>query len=563
MLCQPNKWSDTEYGGFLENQYTKNSIITGSFNQKHTMENKDSFFKAVNTLNSNKFIINTLLLNFLDNEGFYILLQFFKNLKDKTDKTQVKVTLKIAKILAQFNHPLYINHSGDWRGRIYTNSFYLSYQGGELANSLLNLFEGMELSEKGKEYLYIYGANCYNENNLSKKSFDDRYKWVKSNLDKIINLDKKFILKAKNLLLFTSFCLIMRELDKDPNYKIHMPIFLDATCSGIQHIAALIKDFESGKKVNLIPQKKSDTVGDIYSDLLEPVNQAINLHGEINEDCSEFTKIKLSRDNIKQPIMTKVYNVSTVGIADQLRNSFEKFVNKDKTIHYLVPSVNGFIKLNYREIFTLAEIINAQIFKSLPSLKALYVYLKEIVNICLKCNIPIIWFTPTGLKINQMYMQSIQHKVSISYIGKSRTIVLREMLDKVDSRKQINAIIPNIIHSLDAAHLMQIVNRGIPNMKYPYILTVHDCFGAHPNNINELKDLVTTEFIQLYTNEDFLKKFHDRILQNLKDNSITIWCNNQGQKYIKVKSKKFYIPDLPKPGELIYKNIVFSKYFIN
>jgi len=122
----------------------------------------------------------------------------------------------------------------------------------------------MELSEKGKEYLYIYGANCYNENNLSKKSFEDRYKWVKSNLDKIINLEKKFILKAKILLLFTSFCLILRELDKDPNYKVHMPIFLDATCSGIQHIAALIKDFESGKKVNLIPQKKSDTVGDIY-----------------------------------------------------------------------------------------------------------------------------------------------------------------------------------------------------------------------------------------------------------------------------------------------------------
>ena len=153
---------------------------------------------------------------------------------------------------------------------------------------------------------------------------------------------------------------------------------------------------------------------------------------------------------------------------------------------------------------TLAEIINTQIFKSLPSKKkALYVYLKEIVNICLKCNIPIIWFTPTGLKINQMYMQPIQHKVFISYKGKSKTIVLREMIKKVDSRKQINAIIPNIIHSLDAAHLMQIVNRGISNMKYPYILTVHYCFGAQPNNIDELKNLVLTEFIQLYTNEDF------------------------------------------------------------
>lgn len=73
MLCQPNKWSDTEYGGFWKNQYYKNSIITGSFNQKHTLKNKDFLFKAVNTLNFNKFIINTQLLKFLENDGFYIL----------------------------------------------------------------------------------------------------------------------------------------------------------------------------------------------------------------------------------------------------------------------------------------------------------------------------------------------------------------------------------------------------------------------------------------------------------------------------------------------------------
>jgi len=52
----------------------------------------------------------------------------------------------------------------------------------------------------------------------------------------------------------------------------------------------------------------------------------------------------------------------------------------------------------------------------------------------------------------------------------------------------------------------------------------------------------------------------------MKDISITIRSNSQGIKYIKVKSKTknfVYIPYLPKPGELFYKNIVFSEYFIN
>jgi DNA-directed RNA polymerase len=54
-----------------------------------------------------------------------------------------------------------------------------------------------------------------------------------------------------------------------------MPIYLDATCSGIQHLSSLIKDLESGSKVNLLTQSKKDKVGDIYSELLEPINLAI------------------------------------------------------------------------------------------------------------------------------------------------------------------------------------------------------------------------------------------------------------------------------------------------
>nr|YP_009486058.1 hypothetical protein [Cantharellus appalachiensis]AWA82119.1 hypothetical protein [Cantharellus appalachiensis] len=73
MLCKPNDWSDTRFGGFLENEEQKNSIITGSVNHKHTTENKNSIYSAVNYLNSIKFNINTDLLNFIQNDGKYLL----------------------------------------------------------------------------------------------------------------------------------------------------------------------------------------------------------------------------------------------------------------------------------------------------------------------------------------------------------------------------------------------------------------------------------------------------------------------------------------------------------
>jgi DNA-directed RNA polymerase, mitochondrial len=420
----------------------------------------------------------------------------------------------------------------------------------------------MELNEKGKDYFYIYGANCYNINNLSKKSFKDRIEWVNLNYDKIVNLDKDFILKAKNLLLFTSFCLNMREIHHNPRYKIHMPIFLDATCSGIQHLAALIKDLNSGIKVNLKPQTVKDKVEDIYSELIDPINNAIKKHGENNLAYSEFKKIKLNRSHLKLPIMTKLYNVSVMGIADQLRNSFEKIKVENNLYYFLVPTEDGFTKISYLEIYTLAEIINKQIFNSLPYLEEVYKYLKEIVKLCLKCNIPLTWFTPSGLKITQFYALSKQNKISISFKNKTKSVVLRSVTDKVDSKKQVNSIIPNIIHSLDASHLINIINTGLQNVELPYVLTIHDCFGTHPNNIEQLKNLVILEFVKLYADENFLKKYHDRIKQNLNDNHFQVLKNENGKEYIVIKKTSYIIPELPNFGNLKFEDILKSQYFI-
>lgn len=114
MLCKPNIWSEKEFGGYLENTNSKDNIITGSTNQKHIMDNKNSLYKAINKLNSTKFKINTDLLNYLENEGFNILEHYFnKKLKDKTDRNQNRITLMISKSLSKYNHPFYICTNAD------------------------------------------------------------------------------------------------------------------------------------------------------------------------------------------------------------------------------------------------------------------------------------------------------------------------------------------------------------------------------------------------------------------------------------------------------------------
>ena len=144
-------------------------------------------------------------------------------------------------------------------------------------------------------------------------------------MDNIVAMKRKFMVKAENKFVFAAFCLIIKKLHEDPNYIVRLPVFLDATCSGIQHLAALIKDYELGSRVNLIPSSESDSVGDIYSDMLDPINEEINKYGK--EKLGDFLKFKdivLTRQIIKQSIMTKVYNVTNYGIEKQLESKLEK-----------------------------------------------------------------------------------------------------------------------------------------------------------------------------------------------------------------------------------------------
>lgn len=291
-------------------------LIQGSsLREKHSLENKKELFDSINYLDSIKFKINNDFLEFILNDGFYLL-----SSEDEKNWTQNLISIKIAQTF--LNIPFYINTFADWRGRIYTNSFFISYQGSDLAKNLLYFNEDEILNEKGFDYLYIYGANAYNENGLAKKSINERINWVKKNYQNILKMEKDFLMNAKEKFTFAAFCLVIKKLHQNHKAVIHLPIFLDATCSGIQHLAALMKDLDSASRVNLIEQNTDELVADIYSDVVGPVNEALNKFGLENmQTHSHFTKLQLTRREIKPLVMTKPYNASIFGMTQA--NLFE------------------------------------------------------------------------------------------------------------------------------------------------------------------------------------------------------------------------------------------------
>ena len=297
----------------------------------------------------------------------------------------------------------------------------------------------------------------------------------------------------------------------DPEAKICLPVFLDATCSGIQHLAALIQDYELGSRVNLIPQQDHESVGDVYEGLVGGINAKINNYSDGKEMSDEnacwyeqLKQVKLTRSILKQPIMTKTYNVTNYGIAKQLESHFEiekkTIVGKNgklvEMIYYKVPSHDGgYVLLSKSHLFVIAQIINEEVFIAFPPLQIIYDYLLNIAKILIKFNLKITWSTPARLIHTQNYIKSVEHKVRIPLGEKFKTLVLRKIQEGVtDNLKQRSAIIPNIIHSLDAAHLINIINNANKDGFKP-VISVHDCFGTHPNKMFELSQRIKRAII--------------------------------------------------------------------
>jgi len=143
-------------------------------------------------------------------------------------------------------------------------------------------------------------------------------------------------------------------------------------------------------------------------------------------------------------------------------------------------------------------------------------------------------------------------------------LVIRDTdnLINLDKDKQTQAIIPNIIHSLDDSHLINLIKNANKDNFKP-IISIHDCFGTLPNLMVEQEQKVKMEFIDLYSHSQFLSNFHQRFVQTIKDNNFK-FINEEGKSFVVMDNNKLLnIPEIPKTGDLNLNNIMKSKYMIS
>ena len=540
LVVKPNLWdlNSSKKGGYLtDNLLSLTDLIHPSVDnvEKSSITN-DLMYSQINYQNSVPFIINQKFYDFIINNGFRLklLMEDITSIETVSDELkslylQQSYILTLSKLYLNF--PFYFPMFFDWRGRLYSETSYLTYQGSELSKAMLLFKNGGLISQPEHfEVLLAYGASLYG---LGKSSFIERVNWSTTNFDKIVEMDENFLLSADQPFLFIAWCLEIQTykdnlLSKTP-FISHFPIQWDATCNGLQHLALLCNDYKLAESVNIVKSDKNVKPSDIYSIILDFVINEIQNFTLIDPELyTNLSKFPLSRKLIKKSVMTIPYSVTIIGIKEQLIENFKVIkipVSSNKyNYRYEYHVNNQSFQLTSKELFILAKLIHSSIFKLHPKLKIFLKYWYNVSDYLNEYNRGLKWSVPNGLVVNQKYVHF--DKITIFYklfFKKRKQVTIRKATNRINSRKQKSGILPNLIHSLDASVLTLLTNKLLKtNGPLTPFYSVHDCFASTANYMPTLKNLYQESLIDIYGENKFLNKIQSEIngyIDSLPENS--------------------------------------------
>lgn len=487
--------------------------------------------------------------------------------------------------------PFYMPHQFDKRGRIYHTSTF-GHHNTDYIRAMFLFANKSELTEDNAPFLDLQIANSWG-NGVDKRSLAERQTWVDENYEAIYECGKDFRsnlfwLDADEPFQFLAAC---REyanaadaVEKGEPYYSGLPIALDATQSGIQHYAASMLNESDGELVNLTPQ---DEPNDVYlacmhkaqkyiDDDIEAIKQDAPITDADDEEEQErkakrqkYLKIGeilnseggLTRKIVKRNVMTWAYSSRQYGLAKQLRSDwlsdYTAEVDRGEREEHPFGEDDG-----YAASFYIAGKNEEAISKTVKSASVGMKFFQDCAAILAEENKHVQFVTPLGFPMAQYYRE--ERKVKDPKTGKWKSDPTRqrmyltdkatgkqlknakncttEYLEKVNITQSVNAVAPNVIHSMDATHLMMTAlmchHNGVDDL-----MVVHDSFATNLGNIGLLSWAVRQAFVDLYTDYNLYEDFKNQCAARLSD-----------------PDRVARLPDVPARGNLDLQGVIESNY---
>lgn len=246
--------------------------------------------------------------------------------KDRTTKSRLRTvnsTLRqVRKNLLNAGNVFWHSWFCDWRGRFNAAIKEISPQGDDLSKALLLFSEWKPIGESGKGWLYVRAYDLFfdifrQENEEKTHFYEERITWTEEKMSDLLSLGSRMCnkqlsdvqmaelldelkiskMRAKGeqfqrIAFLFEFSRIHNELDHiGGNWdlvKSGLPIHLDASCNGFQHISALLRNKKLAKSVNLLNNEENKK-GDLYQEVIDYAKN--NLEGHDSKDAKELREI--------------------------------------------------------------------------------------------------------------------------------------------------------------------------------------------------------------------------------------------------------------------------------
>ena len=116
--------------------------------------------------------------------------------------------------------------------------------------------------------------------------------------------------------------------------------------------------------------------------------------------------------------------------------------------------------------------------------------------------LPLLWETPLGLPVLQDgFKINTRATASVQLSPGNRTeITFVELTNDVEPVAQQRKLLPNLIHSLDASHILLSL-KSLSKQGIDRFGSIHDCLLIHPNEAERAGEVVREEFAKMYAHE--------------------------------------------------------------
>jgi len=490
MVVEPKDWDQDGNGGYLT--LLQPLVKTRFEGHREALQdaNLSDVRASINIIQRTAWRVHTGLLSIAQvamEDGLDLDCLPFNYNDDRAKRTSIRVgATTVLNLAEEFKDrdAIWFPHNMDWRGRVYPMVDGLSPQGNKLAKALLSFAEGKRIADGAESFLAIHIANEFGNDKLS---LADRVSWVFENEDTIIEVannpfgeNKAFWITADSPWGFLRGCIEWAGYCEAPeDFMSALPVAFDGSCSGLQHFSAMFKDEVGGREVNLLPNLDRQ---DIYSAVQKAVEATLRASGDDLAVKWASTGL-LTRSLFKTPTMTYGYSSEVPGMTDQIKE-YVISTNRDA-----FDKDELFLACNYLAKITFTEIENIVV-KAAEA--------KTWLQSCVRGKDEAAqWTTPDGMVVVQKYKVKKSKQVSI-LVGDARVQPQYSFqTDRVDTRKMASSISPNVIHSLDAAHIRMVAVAASREQMHSLAM-IHDSFGCHAADAGRFFNIIREEFVKLY-----------------------------------------------------------------